>query len=340
MLNSRPLETSIALKAPRTVCGRVSFFTSGFNTRDFEWSTPLPPALGYGSIQSVHLLDGLGFLNNEFLSAGEPFIARIHSPAGPLKLTFILSRGDTSVAFDGDKKPFTVGYGDAVILYAPSAVENGIPPHHRIHNLCITVTPSFLYPIMEELGGLLPPELLRTVEDPRHPYHHACGITPAMRVVLDQIQGGPYSGGLKRLYLEAKVLELISLRMGQMIGAPRRPDLPGRLSPADVDRAMNAEQILIKNLQNPPSLTELARQVALNTTRLKDCFRRVFGTTVFGYLRDKRMEMAGLLLKEGRLSVSEIAQIIGYRSLSHFVTAFHRRFGASPTAYRKRGLIP
>lgn len=113
---------------------------------------------------------------------------------------------------------------------------------------------------------------------------------------------------------------------------PSRPPLI--LRPADLDRLHQAQEILLHDLENPPSLTELAQQVGLNDYKLKSGFRQVFGTTVFGYLHQQRMQSARNLLISTDLNITEIANQVGYTSLSAFSTAFKKFFGISPSRFR------
>lgn len=91
--------------------------------------------------------------------------------------------------------------------------------------------------------------------------------------------------------------------------------------------------ILGDRVQHPPSLVELAHQVGLNDRKLKQGFRAVFGTTVFGYLHEYRMTMAMESLVQGNTNVDLVIRSVGYASRSSFSRAFKQRFGASPRNY-------
>jgi len=91
----------------------------------------------------------------------------------------------------------------------------------------------------------------------------------------------------------------------------------------------------MSDIQNPPSLMDLARQVGINDYKLKSGFRQIFGTTVFGYLQTCRMERAKQLLAEQQLSIAAIAHVVGYASQSRFCHAFKQRYGMTPIACRK-----
>ncbi|NJP11476.1 MAG: helix-turn-helix transcriptional regulator [Leptolyngbyaceae cyanobacterium RU_5_1] len=114
-------------------------------------------------------------------------------------------------------------------------------------------------------------------------------------------------------------------------GSDRDPSL----KPDDIDRIYYARKILLQNLGHPPSLMELARAVGMNDRKLKEGFRQVFGTTVFGCLHDYRMEQARSLLRERQLNVKQVARVVGYASPTSFHAAFCKRFGMTPGAYLK-----
>ena len=104
-----------------------------------------------------------------------------------------------------------------------------------------------------------------------------------------------------------------------------------KLRSDDVDRIQHAKDILLSDLENPPSLLKLAQQVGLNDYKLKQSFKQVFGTTVFGYLHDYRMQQAYQLLEVGELNITEVSLKVGYSSLSSFNRAFKKKFGINPS---------
>lgn len=79
----------------------------------------------------------------------------------------------------------------------------------------------------------------------------------------------------------------------------------------------------------------LARRVGLSRTVFADRFRSLVGETPMAYLGLLRHQLAERWLREGRLSVSEVAARVGYSSSSAFHRAFTRRASASPAAFRR-----
>ncbi|MGG6269512.1 helix-turn-helix transcriptional regulator [Leptolyngbya sp. AN03gr2] len=179
----------------------------------------------------------------------------------------------------------------------------------------------------------LPIEIRQWIEDPAtRRFDDTNMITPAMRSTLEQILYCPFEGATKRIYLESKCLELIALKLEQ-IKNTKTAITHSDLKPDDLDRICQAAQVLKDNLENPPSLIELAHQVNLNDYKLKIGFRQVFGTTVFGYLHQHRMEAAQQLLSDRVMNVKEVAQAVGYKNQSRFAAAFRKQFGINPKSY-------
>jgi AraC family transcriptional activator of pyochelin receptor len=166
------------------------------------------------------------------------------------------------------------------------------------------------------------------------PFSRKRSITPAMQRALQQILHCPFQGVIKQLHLESKSLELIALWLEQAIEDAPSPLAMKVLNGDDRDRIHAAKAILQRQFHNPPSLQALARQVGLNDCTLKRGFRQEFGTTVFGYVGDLRMEQACYLLLQGDLKVEEVADAVGYANRSRFAAAFRRKFGQNPKAYQ------
>lgn len=181
----------------------------------------------------------------------------------------------------------------------------------------------------------LPQPLQKLLEgDAAQRFHQSLGpMTATMRRLVQQIVHCPYQGLMQQLYLEGKALELLALQFAAW--AEERPSGEAlRLRSHDIQQLHQAREILIQQANHPPSLKELAHQVGLNDRKLKQGFRQLFGTTVFGYLQTYRMEQAQEMLKNADVTVAQVAQRVGYRNPEAFSTAFRRQFAVSPKAYQ------
>jgi AraC-like DNA-binding protein len=156
-------------------------------------------------------------------------------------------------------------------------------------------------------------------------------LTATARLAVESIRRCPFAGPCRALMMEARCNDML-LELIAALGAPAQQARPLMVD-ADA-RIRIAAGKLEESLDQAPSLAELAREVGLSETTLKRGFRQVFGTTVFGYLREKRMEHARALLASGRATVIEAAALVGYSNPSNFAAAFRQQFGINPKEFQ------
>lgn len=106
---------------------------------------------------------------------------------------------------------------------------------------------------------------------------------------------------------------------------------------ADRAKILLARDILLQQLGEPVTIKQLSRRVAMNECYLKKGFKEVFGTTIFEFYQEKRMQHARYLLYDKGLSVTEVSELLGYSSISHFSTAFKKHTGLKPCELLFRG---
>ena len=147
--------------------------------------------------------------------------------------------------------------------------------------------------------------------------------------IINEICVAEHPPHIRRIYLEAKILEVLSMHLNQDFSYDPTPKISG-VNPADAVKLEQARQLLEQNIKHTFSLLELARRVGLNDFKLKKGFKVAYGYTVFGYLSELRMEKAKVLLRTG-LSVNEVADAVGYKNPQHFTSVFKKRFQVLPS---------
>ncbi|HET7898750.1 MAG TPA: AraC family transcriptional regulator, partial [Flavisolibacter sp.] len=95
-------------------------------------------------------------------------------------------------------------------------------------------------------------------------------------------------------------------------------------------KVARARDILLQQLGEPITIKQLSRKVAMNECYLKKGFKEMYGTTIFEFYQNQRMEHAKYLLYEKALSVTDVSSQLGYSSISHFSTAFKKHTGLKP----------
>lgn len=141
---------------------------------------------------------------------------------------------------------------------------------------------------------------------------------------------------LKPLYYSGKACEFVSLSLQYLCHKKEPVNRP--LSQREKNSLILAREILIDEMEKPPKLEILAIRVGMNTRKLTQGFRQLFGHSVYGWLQEYRLQTAySMLLNEGE-SISSIAYFIGYTP-AHFSVAFRKRFGILPGDVRKGRFI-
>jgi AraC-like DNA-binding protein/mannose-6-phosphate isomerase-like protein (cupin superfamily) len=84
------------------------------------------------------------------------------------------------------------------------------------------------------------------------------------------------------------------------------------------------------------TLEQLAEEGHMNKFYLSHAFKREYGVSPINYMISRRIEESKYLLAETDLALSQIAQLLGFSSLSYFSQVFHRTQGTSPKEYRQQ----
>ena len=165
-------------------------------------------------------------------------------------------------------------------------------------------------------------------------------LTPVMEQVLSEISKfSQYRGGLGYLYLDGKLLELLSIYLGEVLELDILMGKNISMSRTERTAIMEAKRIIDSQLAFAPSCEELAKKVNISVSKLTKGFNSLFGTSVHAYIIDQRLEKAAGLLLESDLNVSQIATLVGYSKPSNFAAAFKKKYGVIPKNYKDENTI-
>ncbi|MGF1496608.1 MAG: helix-turn-helix transcriptional regulator [Elainellaceae cyanobacterium] len=296
----------------------------------FERAWRYPSQLGQGYYCAFELREGVE-LSIARYRLHEDVAIRLPERDHPLEYTFKVAEGVGRSPTSLDGTYFIYGSGLAPV---ETYCDRAIAPTLEINvHLDPAVFQSFVG-VPSELASEKLAHLIRAADQPY--YQRSASMTPSMQMVVHQLLHCPFQGVAQKIYLESKVWELMALLMEQEQNLHQMACSQPVLKPDDIDRIHQAREILVKQMDQPPSLLDLARQVGLNDCTLKRGFRQVFGKTAFGYLHDYRLEQARQLLQKRHLNVSEVARTIGFANRSYFAAAFRKKYGVSPKHYLTR----
>ena len=157
-------------------------------------------------------------------------------------------------------------------------------------------------------------------------------LAPMISVVLNQMVQQSVHQSMYKLYLRAKVFELMSLYFNK----DKEMDIeqcPFLVDDKNIKKIRNAKEIIISRMTEPPTLTDLATEVEISLKKLKEGFKQVYGASVYVFLLDYKMQVSKRLLSSGNYNVNEVALKVGYSTATHFINAFKKKFGTTPKKY-------
>lgn len=138
-------------------------------------------------------------------------------------------------------------------------------------------------------------------------------------------------GLFKRLFLESKVLELLSLQMETSKGEKKKTINENQKI---IKKVYEVQTIINNDLHIQFTIPELSQKIGVNDSILKKEFKRVFGKTIFEYALNKRINESKKLLDFSDKPIYEISELVGYKNATHFSAAFKKLEGVTPKKYR------
>lgn len=101
-----------------------------------------------------------------------------------------------------------------------------------------------------------------------------------------------------------------------------------------------AIRYLLEHLTEGVNCKTLAEVCSLSTAQFYNLFHAEYGMAPLEYRDSLLTRRATLLLRDGTFSVTEIAETLGFESVSYFSRFFKKHRGLSPSEYMKKKALP
>ena len=150
-------------------------------------------------------------------------------------------------------------------------------------------------------------------------------------LIREIIEASTNNSLMKSIKTEHKTLEFLIHRFSLI-----DLNIPSVANKEELEIAQKAKDILIQDIQNTPTIKQLAKKCATNEFKLKNCFKKVFQTTIYTYIQKIKMEEANLLLRDKYLNIGEIALKVGYKHQGNFSALFYKTYGIYPKDLLKK----
>jgi len=298
----------------------------------FEMSDKLRK--GFADI--IELREGLKLIINEYKPKQEIEIAfKVDKP--PLEFAFCLS-GEAFAEIKTKRSSYNLNFtkGNSIIFYLPNS--NGkikISNQETLKIISLHISPDFLRTFMDEDFSGIPFKLVDIIlGKSENDVLIENKMTPQIKIVLKHIYENNYTGTSRKMFLEGKALELMTLQMSTFIENLNKPEI--QIKDEDIKKVELARQIIEEDYISPPTLSELTSKLKISHTKLNFLFKKIFDMTVFEFIRNKRIEYSLKLLLESDISISEISYEAGWSNPGHFTREFKKIYDISPKTYREK----
>ncbi len=149
-----------------------------------------------------------------------------------------------------------------------------------------------------------------------------------------QMDRSPDAGEMDEQFIKNSIeLLLISLLSADVTEKKSRISLYEHLTQRQT-LTKQLMEYLNENMSEQIRLESISRQFSYSLSSIKRIFKEETGSSIMAYLNQLRLVKAKELLRQTRLSVSEIALKVGFANTYYFSNAFKKRWGESPSKFR------
>ena len=158
-------------------------------------------------------------------------------------------------------------------------------------------------------------------------------IYPSLQKIVDEIVTEPIDETFELFFRRIKAEELVCRLLMEL--EKRDEKQLYALNAHDIQAIYQVKAQMLKHLETPPVINDLAIGAHMSLSKLKRLFKQIFGNSIFSYYQEFRMKEAARLLKEEQLSVSDVGYQLGFTNLSHFSRVFNEHIGMKPKQYSR-----
>jgi AraC-like DNA-binding protein len=158
-------------------------------------------------------------------------------------------------------------------------------------------------------------------------------IYPSLQKIMDEIVTESVDETFELFFLRIKAEELVCRLLMEL--EKRDEKHLYALNIRDIQAIYKVKEQMLEHLETPPVIKELAVCANMSPSKLKRLFKQIFGNSIFSYYQEFRMKEAARLLKEEKLTVSDVGYKLGFINLSHFSRVFKEHIGIKPKQYSR-----
>jgi AraC-like DNA-binding protein len=195
--------------------------------------------------------------------------------------------------------------------------------------------------MMAEMDGL---QLCNKIKSDIRTSHIPVILLTAKNAIPNQIEGLQYGADLyvtkplSMRILELNIKNLLHTRRLLQEKYSRHISLSDSVidigSTKDDEFLNRIIQFVEENIENKAvGVPELCRHIGMSKSVLYQKLRALTNLTINDFVKMIRFKLAARFLKDNRLSVQQVASLVGYDDRKYFSREFKKQFGKTPTEY-------
>jgi AraC-like DNA-binding protein len=107
----------------------------------------------------------------------------------------------------------------------------------------------------------------------------------------------------------------------------------------DIRAVGQIHDFIMQDLKHPlPPIKTLANQVCMSVSKLRALFLKVYGTNIYTYHLNARMELAKTLIISNEYTITQIAYMVGFNHHQSFIKSFTKYANQSPNKYKESAM--
>lgn len=304
-----------------------------------ETTLAIPPRFGAGYIKGVNFMNGVGLLIFNCTFHEELILHYSLKQSHPLRLKFC-QQGNFIYCFQPDQESHKIQALHSAFCTSTDSYDQlyTFPANLHVQYTSLEINRREYIKKIECDVDTLPNDLANLLRDidAIDPFAYESAYSIVLADVVNDIHTNDLKGLARKTFLEARSLDLFAHIVTQYLDDLNPKSKRVLLRKTDVSLINKAREILVQHIQENITIPELSKRVGVNTTKLKQGFKKMYGCTINEFVRYQKLSLAKELILEGSLSVKQISEKIGYRNYAYFASRFKERYGALPSEYMKR----
>ena len=283
---------------------------------------------GTGDITLYHVFPGIDLVYNDMHMA---YCNKNQQPASSVMEINYCKEGRSECLF-GDHQYCYMAASDLSFCSLQDNSHQSEFPTAHYHGITITIDFSCITKEMRNILELLSVNIDRIKELAQMRDFTIIRANQTIEHIFSELYTVPEK--IRFGYIRVKILEVL-LVLTELNLEDDRSD-HAHFSQQQIDTIKKVHAFLIAHFNEHYTIDFLAEHFSISSTVMKKCFKGVYGDSIYSYMKRYRLQVAERLLREGTLSIGQIAEQIGYLNQNKFTSAFSAEYGIPPTAYRKK----